>query len=210
MRLIWYFDLISPFAYLALPAIERLAREHEVTYRPIVFGAVLSHWGQLGPAEIAPKRIHTYQLCQFLAEQAGIPFRFPPRHPFRSLDMLRLLAATGEQSADPAITRTVFDAIWAEGRDPSDPAEWFRLAAMLDIPPDAGPQAKARLRIWTEEAIAAGVFGVPTLSVDGALFWGLDSVPMAEAAMADPDRFAGGEMARLAALPTGVERKTPA
>ena len=205
--LAWYFDLLSPFSYLALAEVETLARRRPVLLRPIVLGAVLAHWGQLGPAEIAPKRLHTYRLCQFMAERAGIPFRFPPRHPFRSLDALRLLAAL-DASADAV--RAAFDFVWAEGRDPSDPAERSALCARLGVEDFdaliARQDAKARLRAWTEQAIAAGVFGVPTLEVGGELFWGLDAMPMAEAALDDPGLLERGEMARLAGLPVGVAR----
>ena len=206
---VWYFDVVSPFAHLALPAVEALSRRRPVLLRPIVFGAVLSHWGQLGPAEIGPKRLHTYRLCQFMAERAGIPLRFPPRHPFRSLDALRLLAAL---DARPDAVRAAFDFIWAEGRDPGDPAERDALCARLGIEDHetfvAERGAKDRLRAWTSEAIAAGVFGVPTLAAaGGALFWGVDALPMAEACLDDPGLLARGEMARLAGLPTGVQRK---
>jgi len=207
-RLTWYFDVISPFAYLALPAVEALARRRPVSFRPIVFGAVLTHWGQVGPAEIAPKRTHTYRLCQFMAERAGIPLRFPDRHPFRSLDALRLLAAL---DGDPGAIRTAFDFIWAEGRDPGEPAERDALCARLGVSDYdaliAGRNAKARLRAWTDAAIAAGVFGVPTLAVGGALFWGVDAMPMAEAALDDPGMLTRGEMARVATLPSGVQRR---
>lgn len=205
--MVWHFDVVSPFAYLALPAVEALAARRPVVLRPVVLGAVLNHWGQLGPAEIAPKRVHTYRLCQFLAEGAGVPLRFPPAHPFRSLDALRLLAAL---DGAPAAVRTVFDFIWAEGRDPSDLLERAALCARLGISdPDAliaARDAKARLRAWTDEAIAAGVFGVPTLAVGRALFWGLDAMPLAQAALDDPALLERGEMARLGALPVGVER----
>src|SRR5690242_18492611 len=88
---IWNFVVISPFAYLALGEIEDLARRTRITYRPILFAALLEHWRHLGPAEIAPKRLHTYRLCVFEAERRGIPFRFPPHHPFNPLKPLRLL-----------------------------------------------------------------------------------------------------------------------
>ena len=90
----WYFDVISPFAYLALGEIEELAQRIAVTYRPILFAALLEHWKHLGPAEIPPKRIHTYRLVLFEAQRRGIPFRFPPSHPFNPLKPLRLLAAS--------------------------------------------------------------------------------------------------------------------
>lgn len=202
----WYFDVVSPFAYLALPAVTEIARRRPVSFRPIVFGAVLVHWGQLGPAEITPKRTHTYRLCQFMADRAGMPLRFPPRHPFRSLDTLRLITAL---NGDPGAVRTAFDFIWAEGRDPSEPAERDVLCARLGFHDYnaliAERDAKARLRAWTDAAIAAGVFGVPTLVVNNELFWGVDALPMAEAVLDDPGLLARGEMARIAALPIGVQ-----
>ena len=204
---IWYFDLLSPFAYLVLGAVERLARRQEIVLRPVVLGAVLAHWGQRGPAEIPPKRLHTYRLCQFLADRAGVPLRFPPRHPFRSLEALRLLAAL---DCPIEAVRVAFDFTWTEGRDPSDPAELAALSARLGVDDPsaliAQHDAKARLRAWTEQAIAAGLFGVPTLAVDGELFWGLDAMPMAEAALEDPGLLARGEMARLRDLPVGIAR----
>jgi 2-hydroxychromene-2-carboxylate isomerase len=190
--MVWYFDLVSPFAYLALPAVERLAARHPVRLRPVVFGAILSHWGGLGPAEVAPKRLHTYRLCRFLADQAGLPLRFPPAHPFRSLDALRGLSTTDEPGL-PEV-RAAFDHIWGQGGDP----------ALL--PGSADPAAKDRLRAWTAEAIGAGVFGVPSLVVDGEVFWGLDAMPMAEAYLRTPALFRQGEMTRLDTLPVGVTR----
>jgi 2-hydroxychromene-2-carboxylate isomerase len=200
VKLTWYFDLISPFAYLALPRVLALGG---VELRPIVFGAVLSHWGQLGPAEIAPKRTQTYRQTQFAAGKAGIPFRFPPRHPFRSLEALRLLTAL---RGDPAAVQAAFAFIWGEGRDPHEES-----AALRDrLPPvteDAMLAAKDELRAATDSAIVAGVFGVPTLAIGEELFWGADAMPMAEAFLADPALFQRGEMARLADLPQGIERR---
>lgn len=189
----WYFDLVSPYAYLALPAVEALAARHPVRVRPVVLGAILAHWGGLGPAEVAPKRRHTYRHVQFLADQAGLPLCFPPTHPFRSLDALRGLATLDEP--DPAAVRAAFDHIWARGGDPAD------------LPNSADPAAKARLRGWTDEAIAAGMFGVPSLVVSGEVFWGLDAMPMANAFLADPGLFRTARMARLDTLPVGVRRR---
>ena len=86
MKAVWYFDLVSPFAYLALGEIEDLAARMPLIFKPVLFGAMLSHWGQLGPAEIAPKRVQTYRICVWTARERGIPFRFPPAHPFNPLD----------------------------------------------------------------------------------------------------------------------------
>ncbi len=205
---IWHFDVVSPFAYLALPAVEALRRRRPVLFRPVFFGALLAHWGTTGLAEIGPKRLHTYRLCQFMAERAGLPMRFPPRHPFQSLPAQRLVMAL---DCDPGVVRAVFDFVWREGRDPGDPAELAALAARLGVEDfealGAARDAKAALRAATEAAIALGVFGVPTLSVGGELFWGIDAMPLAEAHLADGRLFEAGEMARLASLPVGVSRR---
>jgi 2-hydroxychromene-2-carboxylate isomerase len=204
----WYFDVISPFSYLALPGVEALARRHEVLFRPVVFGALLAHWGNLGPAEIDAKRLHTYRLCQFMAERAGLSMRFPPRHPFQSLPAQRLVTAL---ASAPSVVRSVFDFVWAEGRDPGDPAELAALCARLGVDDYdalvAERDAKAALRAATDEAAAAGVFGVPTLLIRGEVFWGVDAMPLAAAYLQDSDLLARGEMARLASLPTGVTRQ---
>lgn len=208
--LVWTFDVISPFSWLALPRVEALAERRPVTLRPVLFGALLAHWGGVGPAEIAPKRLHTYRLCQFLAAQAGIPLRFPPRHPFQPLAAQRLIIAL---DARPEAVRAVFEFVWAEGRDPGEPAEFAALCARLGVADGeaiiARTDAKARLRAATEAAAAEGVFGVPTLSVAGEHFWGVDAMPFAEAVLDDPGLLAREDMARLATLPVGVERKRP-
>lgn len=204
----WYFDVISPFAHIALTRLPEIARHRPVVLKPIVFGAVLKAWGQLGPAEIAPKRVHTYRLVTHAALSAGVPFRFPPAHPFNPLAMLRLLTALdGEEAA----VRKAFGLIWGEGRDANDPTA---LAAVADAggAPGAlqriGEQpVKDALRQATEEAVAAGVFGVPSLVIDGEIFWGVDAMAMALDYLADPTGFMGGEMARVSNLPVGLQRQ---
>ncbi|WP_165838995.1 DsbA family protein [Roseicella frigidaeris] len=204
----WYFDTVSPFSWIALPRIEALAAQRPVRFRPVVLGAILAHWGTVGPAELPPKRLHTYRLSQFLAERAGLPMRFPPRHPFRSLEVQRLLTALGGASA---AVRTAFACIWQDGVDVGTPAGFATLCDRLDIADPAGlvaaRGAKDGLRAATEAAIAAGVFGVPTLRIGAELFWGVDALPMAEAYFAAPDLFRGAAMARLADLPVGVARR---
>ena len=202
-----YFDTVSPFAYLMWKALQRKPFELNIRPVPVVFGAILGHWGQLGPAEIGPKRLHTYRYCQWLADREGIPFRFPPAHPFRSLDSLRLIAALDNSEA--AID-AVFDAIFLEGLDLAVPDVLAAVGGRLgvaDVPAlIAATEAPARLRANTDVAIAEGVFGVPTLAVRGELFWGFDALPMARDYLHRPDMFDQPEMKRLANLPMGVQR----
>jgi 2-hydroxychromene-2-carboxylate isomerase len=207
MNGVWYFDVVSPFAYLALAEIEALSREVPISFRPVLFGAMLNHFGQLGPAEIAPKRVQTYRLCVWKAREQGIAFRFPPAHPFNPLTHLRLLTALeGRQDA----VRVVFDLIWRDGRDPLSQETLVLMRQRLGIADIealiAQGDAKAKLRSHTQAAIARGVFGVPTLALGEQLFWGVDALPMARAFLANPHIFEDGEMRRVEHLPTGVER----
>lgn len=92
----FYFDFISPYAWLAfkaLPAtLEGIA--HQVHYHPVVFGAMLKHHGQLGPAEMPGKRDWTYRQVMWLAKQQGTVLQMPASHPFNSLSLLRMAVAT--------------------------------------------------------------------------------------------------------------------
>jgi len=203
----WYFDCLSPYAALQLPEIIALEARLDIEYVPVLLAGILKHHGQLGPAEIVPKRRQIYRQCLWQARQDGRRFRFPPRHPFNPLALQRLLVALGPTSEQ---VRTAFDFVFGEGRDPSDAAEWAVLCARLGADAAdariADPAIKQRLADNTAQALADGVFGVPTLTVRGETFWGWDSTPMLRAFLDDPALFADAEMQRLDALPIGVQR----
>ena len=203
----WYFDVISPFAYLQWT---RLRRDHSMVRlqpRPLLFGALLQHHGQLGPAEIPGKREFTYRFVSWEARRLGIALRFPPAHPFNPLAALRLILATDDTIA---ATDAVFTHIWRDGLAADSAAALGGVAAALGIMEIdvaiARDEVKSALRNNTEEAIACGVFGVPTLCIDGALFWGNDATGMVLDYIADPAAFAG-EFDAVAALPVGINRK---
>lgn len=205
----WYFDLVSPFAYLQLHALDRLAPHIRIAPKPVLLGAILNHWGQIGPAEIAPKRLHTYRMVQWTAMRRDIPLRMPERHPFNPLRTLRLLCAL---DADLATVRKAFEFIFAEGRVPDNDDEFIALARHIGFSGDAialsgQTSAKEKLRALTDEAISHGVFGVPTFRVDHELFWGDDATDMLLDYLHDPALFSRGEMARIADLPVGIVRE---
>ncbi|MEE8501014.1 MAG: DsbA family protein, partial [Kiloniellales bacterium] len=150
----WYFDFVSPYAYLQLEAFDRLPDDLEVAMRPVLFAGLLGYWEHKGPAEIPAKRRQTYRHCHWLAGKRGIPFKAPPRHPFNPLAVLRL-AVTLE--GEPNAVRAIFRHIWADGRDGQDPESLAALAGTLgitDMPARIGdPAVKDRLRRNTDEAI---------------------------------------------------------
>lgn len=207
MRALWYFDFISPFAYLQLRKVLAWRERLQIDPVPVAFGAILKHHGNVGPAEIAGKREWTYRFVQWQAEQSGAPLRFPPAHPFNPLAALRLCIAAG--TTWDAV-QTVYDHIWARGHAGTTPAELADAGRALGIDnvenATNAPEVKTQLRTNTDAAIAAGVFGVPTLRVGSELFWGNDASPMIEQWMDDPQRFSGPEYRRIETLPVGVER----
>jgi 2-hydroxychromene-2-carboxylate isomerase len=182
-HLTFFFDPISPFAYLAF---ERLPEALEgcsyvVDYQPVLFAGLLKHWGQKGPAEIEPKREWTFRQVAWLAEQQGTPLVMPAMHPFNPLALLRLLIAAGPNRRS---VQAVMRHVWAEGGDPNDPQRLAALTASLNPQADsAGADVKAELRAATDAAIAQGVFGVPTVMCDGRIYWGQDALPMLRGAL---------------------------
>ncbi len=203
---LWYFDVISPFAYLHLKQFARIAQPLVIEYRPVLFAGLLAHWGTKGPAELPAKRRHTYRQCAWTARTLGVPFTMPPLHPFNPLKLLRLLTGLG---APRAAVEAAFDFVWAAGRDPN--AEWPALCARLGVPADTplleDPAVKRGLRAATEAAAAAGVWGVPTFAVDGELFWGADTIDLMNAYLADRSLFTQPDMRRADAAEIGIVRK---
>lgn len=203
----WYFDFISPYAYLQstrLPRFDALAR---IECKPVLFAGLLSHWQTKGPVETPPKRVQTYRNAVWLAHAHEIAFRLPQAHPFNPLPMLRLSIALGNARD---VVDALFRFVWIDGHLPSDEAAWSELCASLGVDePEveiARPEVKEALRRNTEEAIGRGVFGVPTLAIEDQLFWGFDMTDAALAWLRDDPVFRGEQMKRAAALPDGLHR----
>lgn len=204
---IWYFDFISPFAYIGLNRLKELPAGVAIEYRPVLFAGLLNHWGQKGPAELPTKRRYTYRWSHWWAHSLGLPLRYPAAHPFNPLHHLRLAIACG---STPDAVRKIFDSVWTTGEDASDQERFASLCADLGVAVEALGAAKVKdvLRRNTEAAAQAGVFGVPTIEVDGELFWGADSIDFLRAFLADPSAVRNGEMRRLDGLPVSAARRT--
>ena len=184
----FWFDPVSPYAYLAF---ERLPQafaglSYSVSYRPIVFAALLKHFDHKGPAEIEPKRAWTFRQVHWLAHRAGIALDTPERHPFNPIALSRLAWATGSGAMTPGrwVCETVLRHVWIGGGVADDPARLGELRERLAPALDPGSdEVKRRLRAATDDALGRGLFGVPTIGVGGRLFWGLDALDMAAAAI---------------------------
>lgn len=213
-RLVFYFDVISPFAYLAFEQLPQVLEgcSYEVVYRPVLFAAMLQAHAHKGPAEIEPKRQWTFRHVHWLAQQHGVAMDTPAVHPFNPLPVLRLLlASAADASPNRRVVEAAFRHVWVGGGDPNDAQ---RLQALRDLiqpvdDPKTNPDsdiAKQRLRDNTSAALAEGVFGVPTISLDGRLFWGLDALPMVRDALLGGDWFNGPSWDAATTPPPGVVR----
>jgi 2-hydroxychromene-2-carboxylate isomerase len=206
----WYFDFVSPFAYLQSEQLHLLGSRTRIRYRPVLFAALLAAHDHKGPAEIPRKRAFTYRFALWESRRLAIPLKMPHEHPFNPLPLLRLAIAC---DCAPDAVHAIFRFVWRDGRLPDLPIEWAELAADLRLP-DADrrigdPEVKAALRRNTDEAIARGVFGVPTLMVGDEIFWGNDATAMCADYLAQGGRWNDPEYERVAALPVGAQRKAP-
>ena len=221
----FYFDFISPYAWLAFQALPQALKgiSHEVHYHPVVFGAMLKHHGQLGPAEISGKRDWTYRQVMWQAKQQGTDLKMPAAHPFNSLALLRLAVAAAGANGSAAssntqgqpnryVVETIFRHVWCEGLDAADPDRLATLQAHLanrpsvDVQDPQSAEVKQLLQQQTQQAIDLGLFGVPSMVVDGQVFWGNDALPMLRAYLEGDAWFESAHWRDAGKLPVGIRR----
>lgn len=202
----WYFDFISPFAYLQWQLLQRQSIDFTLQPIPTLFAGLLAHWDNKGPVEILPKRQWTYEHCLWIAHRHGIPMRLPAQHPFNPLPLLRLCIA---KKNDRAVVDRLFRYVWQEGHLPSDDHAWQALLKELQITQTEieTTEVKDTLRRHGDLAIAANVFGVPTAVVNQQCFWGVDATDMLIAYLQQDAFFSTAAFQDAQNLPVGIQRK---
>ena len=184
----FHFDFLSPYAYLAWTQIHAIAARHgrTVTHAPTLLAPLLAHGGTKGPAEIPAKRVYLVADTIRIARQLGVPYGPPASHPFNPLLALRVASLEGSEDEKRARIDALYAAAWARSEpiDTDDAVARVLDAAGLDgrdlVRRAHEPGAKERLRTRTDAAIARGIFGVPTMIADDAMFWGVESLPHLE------------------------------
>ncbi|MEH6473495.1 MAG: 2-hydroxychromene-2-carboxylate isomerase [Halopseudomonas sp.] len=214
----FYFDYLSPYAYFSWRQLRPLCQRYgvELHPHPVVFGKLLDHWGQLGPAEIAPKKAALYKYCYRYATLHGFEFNPPRFHPYNPLPSLRLslLELCGERQTE--LIDRLFCAAWSEGADLASTSELTAILNSAGFEADSllaaieTPEAKQALQRETEQAIAQGVFGVPTFIVDGELFWGNDQLEHLEIFLQGNDPLDAERVEAMLARHRGIDRKKTA
>ena len=187
----FWFDFSSPYSYLASEKIEELAARHgrTVAFKPTLLGVIFRTTGGVPLTELVPPKasyfVHDFQRS---ARFAGVPFRQPSAFPISTVSAARALLWLQDRDQAQALRflHAAFRAYFAQGRNLAEPEVLGALATEVGVDPVAlargiqEPAIKDRLKALVDESIARGVFGAPTIFVDGEMFWGHDRLPQVE------------------------------
>lgn len=190
-RVEFFFDLSSPYSYLAATQLPELCRHAgaQLIYRPMVLYAVFQASGNTLPARVPHKARWMGQDLERWARHYNIPFRWSSHFPVNAIKAMRLVLV--DDAKAQAVTDAAFAAMWAHDRNLAEVPELRAVATAAGLDPDAALQAiedpaiKARLHANTDEAIARGSFGAPTIFVGEQLFWGNDRLDFVKAALTE-------------------------
>ncbi|PKB14890.1 2-hydroxychromene-2-carboxylate isomerase [Novosphingobium kunmingense] len=196
-RIELFFDVTSPWTWLGVhnlvPMAERLGEP--IAWRPILVGGVFNAANQSVYAAranpVPAKEAYYAKDLKDWARLAGLTIRFPsPDHPVNAVLVMRCAVALEARGKVQPFAFAAFDALWAHWRDLTDPAVLAECIVAADEDPEAilaaaaSPEVKAALRANTEELVARGGFGSPTIFVDRTdMYFGNDRLPLVEAAL---------------------------
>lgn len=211
----FYFDYISPYAYIGWTQIHTLATKHGRTVKPIpiLFGALLNESGRLGPAETPLMRRWVGKNILRKCHELGIPLAAPATHPFNPLLALRVTALDMTDEQRHQLIDLLFQATWASSQDVTAPEVVGTLLEQVGLDSEAGfaqvqqPNIKERIKQNTTQAIEAGAFGVPTVVVDGELFWGHDDFLYLEKFLSGQDGYSRDELSAWENVKASITRK---
>lgn len=203
--LYFFFDFLSPYAYLAWHSVHEVAApaRREVEPIPVLLSALLDGHGQKGPAEIPAKRAYVFKDVLRTAHGLELPFKPPPAHPYNPLLALRVATIGLALKQRRDLMNALFHAAWGNGQGldgeeaVAKAIEPTGLDADVLIAEAKSPQIKGQLRADTATAVKLGVFGVPTIMADGEIFWGHDSLGHLSRFLAGADPATIGYGARL-------------
>lgn len=185
----FFFDIGSAYSYLAATQMAGVQERTKtpVRWRPFLLGAVFKATGNHTPATVPAKARWMIGDLDRWAAHYGIPMTMPSRFPINALRVQRFLA--GIERVDPAkvapAALSLFTAYWGADLDPTADDVVLAAATAAGLGPEAltaidDQATKDQLRATSDEAIARGAFGAPSLFVGDALFWGNDRLPLLE------------------------------
>jgi len=188
----FYFDLSSPYSYLAATQLDALAKKYaaQVAWKPMVLAAVFKAQGNVMPAVCLPKAQYMLKDLARWAEEYGVPFQMSSHFPLPTIRAMRLVIAAEGSGQSGVLAQRFFAGMWERDLDISKDDVLRQLIGECGLNADELMAAtetasvKDKLRAYTDEAISRGVFGAPALVVDGELFWGNDRLHFLEKVLA--------------------------
>lgn len=212
----FYFDFVSPYAYLAWRRAARLAPSMVLRPRAVLVGAVLAQHGQPEPADIPGLRSFVIRDSLRRAAEDGLTLVWPPWHPFKSARALKLVhAALPQQRAQ--VVEALFAAAWQRGEDLEQDEVLAVALAGVGLPAAglltraASEEESLALRAEVSDALGRGVFDVPTwIDGEGELFFGDDQLARLVRKLAGDDPLDAGarEVVRqVESRPLGARRR---
>lgn len=190
----FFFDFLSPYSCLALLRAEEFQKRHDVRFalKPVTLSSLLEHHEIKGAGVVPAKRAYVAADIQRVAQAQGLEFPGPPKHPFFSVDSLRVALLFREHELGLALCSQLARRCWCEGADLTDREVLEEAVRAVGL--DAGElderlmdrDIKKTLRANSAEAIELGVFGVPTFVLgESELFWGQDRMDALAARLAN-------------------------
>ena len=187
MSLTLWFDVHSPWVYLAAQRTADLARKHglELVWRPLHLPRLLDSIGGVKPLEETPARVAWFrQDILDWAEQQDMPLRYHPHYPLRNSRALRACLLAADEGKAEAFVMRVLKGYWAEEADITDLDQLARWGEAAGLDSQAVRDAAAsevfkdRIEANTQAAITRGVFGVPTIDTGTKLYFGNDRLDL--------------------------------
>ncbi|WP_010488563.1 2-hydroxychromene-2-carboxylate isomerase [Pseudomonas sp. S9] len=188
----FFFDFGSPASYLAWTQLPKIAANAgaQINWRPMLLGGVFKATGNSSPVQVPAKgRYMLHDLDRF-AKRYKVPLRFNPNFPINTLTLMRGAAGYLDDERFELFVRTIFQAMWVDGKNLADPQQIAQVLTAAGFEPEefvrlvADETVKERLKANTEEAIGRGVFGAPSFFVDGELHFGQDRLDFVAEALA--------------------------
>jgi 2-hydroxychromene-2-carboxylate isomerase len=193
----FYYDLVSPYSYLAHGEVSRICRENGagLSLKPMLLGAVHNAVGLQAPIKIEAKARYQAEDIRRWAGRYGLPMSFPDPFPFRTLKTMRAAMFLKDRGGLEAFTREAFALYWEEGGAPKGLEEVdedgpvSEAARRIGADPDevlagaSSPEAKEALKRATGEAVGRGIFAAPMFFVGDEMFWGNDRLDFVEEAL---------------------------
>ena len=180
----FYFDFISPYAYLAYKKIQSLPKDIKIKYKPVLLGALHNLEGITAPAFIKPKLKHMISDCDLIANKNKSNFIWNSKFPINSLSVMRGYLFINAENRGLYLN-VMFDAYWKDNLDISNEKifknllEKCKINSIKFFDGIKDLRIKDELKSITQEAHDKGIFGAPTFVVNNKIFWGQDRLEFA-------------------------------